>query len=66
MDRKVDLGLASDWHPIGTALARIDKERIRLILDCAKEWPWIGVQFALSGDWVAWLCSSEWTRDHPI
>ena len=52
LDRKFDLGLASDWHPIGTALARIDKERIRLILDCAKDWAWIGVQFALSGDRV--------------
>ena len=55
LDRKVDLGLASDWHRIGSGLAKN-----------GSVWPWIGVQFALSGDRVAWLCSSEWIRDHPM
>ena len=44
LDQKVDLGMASDWHRIGF---KWPKNGIRLILDCAKDWPCIGADLVL-------------------
>ena len=49
MDRKVDVGLASDWHQIGTGWQKTDQIDSGLVQGMAMVWHMFGP--GLESDW---------------